>query len=269
MWRERETDDPNDRWWDQPDVPVDDPQDTPINPGDDEPAYNWLYDGMAKPPFGAPSGQEWFWNGRQWSTRNVGGTSPTTDVYNDPYPQGPVGNPRGGSGGGFGSLQDWPSYNAPNYMDPGEFDPGPAFTFREFTAPTGETMLKEPGFQFRMDQGRKALQASQFGKGQGLTGAAAKGIEEYGQNFASQEFGNVYNRALQEYDTNRNNAADIWGKAYGQRHDVYGARANNYGQQNTFNLGNATNDYNSRRDKAMDAFNKWKATGDWLSQPWE
>ncbi len=185
------------------------------------------------------------------------------------YPSYPTTYGGGGGGSGFdggGGGFDWPSYNAPGYLDPGEFDPGPAFTYKDFTAPTGQDMLQEPGFQFRMDQGRKALQASQFGKGAGLSGAAAKGIEEYGQNFASQEYGNVYNRAVNDYGINRNNAADIWGKQYGQRNDVYQARASNFGQHNTFNLGNANNDYAARRDAAMNEFNRWKASGDWLTQ---
>jgi hypothetical protein len=180
---------------------------------------------------------------------------------------------RGGAGGGASAPPassgfEWPSYQMPGYIDPGVFDPGPAFTFRDFVAPTAESMQHEPGFQFRLDQGRKALESSAAGKGVLRSGGTLKDILGYGQNFASQEYGNVYNRALNEYDTNRGNAADIWGKQYGQRKDVYGSQAENAGKRNTFNLSNAQFDWNSKYGPASqefnDLFNRWAKEGDWL-----
>jgi len=164
---------------------------------------------------------------------------------------------------------EWPTYDMPDYIDPGVFDPGPAFTFRDFAAPTAESMLNEPGFQFRMDQGRKALEGSAAGKGVLRSGGTLKDILGYGQNFASQEYGNVYNRALTEYDTQRGNAADIWGKQYGQRRDVYGYKSDNASKQNSFNLNNSQFDWNSKYGPAsqefQDLFNRWAKEGDWLT----
>ena len=216
-------------------------------------------------------GQYWDWLGDHWGMRQMP-TATSTTPQTTPTGGGDTPTTYGGGGGYVGGRGAYPGgafpgYNAPDYLDPGAFDPGPAFTFKEFMAPTGDTMLQEPGFQFRLDQGRKALEASAAGKGILRSGGTLKDILGYGQNFASQEYGNVFNRALQEYDTNRGNAADIWQKQYGQRGDVFQARANNYGQKNTFNLGNAQNDYQARRDAAMDEFNRWKAEGDWLTSP--
>jgi len=237
---------------------------------------DWLYDPTADlSGHPLPPGLRWVFQNGKWETvampqAPTATTTPTgggdiAPIGGDYTPPGGYGGGGPGAGGGGGGA--WPSYAAPSYMDPGEFDPGPRFTFRDFAAPTGDTMLQEPGFQFRLDQGRKALEASAAGRGVLRSGGTLKDILGYGQNFASQEYGNVYNRALQEYDTNRGNAADIWGKQYGQRRDVFDTRANTVGQRNTFNLGVSQNDYGARRDAAMNDFNKWKAEGDWLSNP--
>lgn len=178
---------------------------------------------------------------------------------------------------------NWPSYAAPSFVDPGTFDPGPAFSYpefsyRDFSAPTGEDVLKDPGFQFRLDQGRKALEASAAGKGILRSGGTMKDLLGYGQNFASQEYGNVYNRALSEYDTNRNNAfgtwdanrnnaADAWTKQYGQRSDVYGSNVNRANSLNSFNVNNSQFDFNGRQRQAeqefQDLYNRWAKEGDW------
>lgn len=46
------------------------------------------------------------------------------------------------------------------------------------------------GYQFRMNEGVNALNSNTFGAGVGQSGAALKALTEYGQNFASNEFGN-------------------------------------------------------------------------------
>ena len=57
----------------------------------------------------------------------------------------------------------------------------------------------DPGYQFRLDQGVKALNASAAARGMGVSGANIKGATEYGQNLGSQEYQNAFNR----YQTNR------------------------------------------------------------------
>jgi hypothetical protein len=57
----------------------------------------------------------------------------------------------------------------------------------------------DPGYQFRLEQGMKALNASAAAKGMGVSGANIKGATEYGQNMGSQEYTNAFNR----YQTNR------------------------------------------------------------------
>lgn len=52
----------------------------------------------------------------------------------------------------------------------------------------------DPGYLFRLGQGQDAVQNSMAARGGALSGNALKALNEYGQNFASNEYGNVYNR---------------------------------------------------------------------------
>lgn len=52
----------------------------------------------------------------------------------------------------------------------------------------------DPGYQFRLGEGQKQIESSAAARGGLLSGAAAKALTKYNQNFASNEYGNVYNR---------------------------------------------------------------------------
>lgn len=53
---------------------------------------------------------------------------------------------------------------------------------------------KDPGYQFRLSEGMKALDRSAAARGGLLSGGTLKGIQRYGQDMASQEFTNAFNR---------------------------------------------------------------------------
>ena len=57
-----------------------------------------------------------------------------------------------------------------------------------------QEMLKDPGYQFRLEQGQNALNNSLAAKGNMLSGSALKAAMNYNQGFASQEYGNAYQR---------------------------------------------------------------------------
>jgi anti-sigma28 factor (negative regulator of flagellin synthesis) len=67
-------------------------------------------------------------------------------------------------------------------------------------------LTQDPSYQFRLGQGANALDMSAASKGMLMSGAQAKAITQYGQNFASQEYTNAYNRSLQTNQTNNTNA---------------------------------------------------------------
>jgi hypothetical protein len=59
----------------------------------------------------------------------------------------------------------------------------------------------DPGYQFRLDQGMKALNASAAAKGMGMSGANIKGAIGYGTDMGNQ----YYQQAFNNYQTNRAN----------------------------------------------------------------
>ena len=59
---------------------------------------------------------------------------------------------------------------------------------------------QDPGYAFRMSEGMKGLERSAAARGGLLSGSTLKGIQRYGQDLASQEYQNAFNR----YQTERN-----------------------------------------------------------------
>lgn len=59
-------------------------------------------------------------------------------------------------------------------------------------------LTSDPGYQFRLKQGQDALNASLAAQGLSESGPALKAAQEYGQNFATNEYGNAYDRWLQQ-----------------------------------------------------------------------
>lgn len=53
---------------------------------------------------------------------------------------------------------------------------------------------KDPGYQFRMYEGNRGIAATQAARGGLLSGAAAKEASRYNQGFASNEYGQAYDR---------------------------------------------------------------------------
>jgi hypothetical protein len=60
---------------------------------------------------------------------------------------------------------------------------------------------QDPGYAFRMSEGMKGLERSAAARGGLLSGSALKGIQRFGQDLASQEYQNAFNR----YQTQRTN----------------------------------------------------------------
>ena len=61
---------------------------------------------------------------------------------------------------------------------------------------------RDPGYGFRMSEGMKGLERSAAARGGLLSGATLKGAQRFGQDLASTEYQNAFNR----YQTNRANA---------------------------------------------------------------
>ena len=74
------------------------------------------------------------------------------------------------------------------------YGPGGMYT----KTPTMQDLLVDPGYSFRLSEGEKALARMQAARGQYLGGGAIRAGTRYGQELASQEFGNMYSRLMDQ-----------------------------------------------------------------------
>ncbi len=129
------------------------------------------------------------------------------------------------------------AYNMPDYQagtyDVGQaYDPGAAFGYDKFQFNPGD-LQNDPGYQFQLQQGTRALDQGAAARGGALGGNQARALTQYGQGLGAQSYGDAYTRALQGYQTN------------------YGTAFNNYSMNNT----NRQNAYNINQGNRQSAFN--------------
>lgn len=74
----------------------------------------------------------------------------------------------------------------------------------------------DPGYQFRLSEGLKALERSAAARGGLLSGATGKALTRYGQEMGSQEFQNAYDRALTGYNALAEREQQQYNRALGQ-----------------------------------------------------
>jgi len=99
----------------------------------------------------------------------------------------------------------------------------------------------DPGYAFRMSEGMKALERSAAARGGLLSGATLKGTQRYGQDLASQEYQNAFNRYQAERAGTLNPYQALAGTAQTSA-NVLGGQAGQLGQQlgsNIIGAGNA------------------------------
>lgn len=164
---------------------------------------------------------------------------------------------------------------------PSNYQPG------QFTAPTAADAQNDPGYQFRLQQGQRALEQSAVARGNLLSTGTARALTDYGQQAGSQEYQNVYGRRFGEFQQREGEAANAaafnantqmaaQAQQYGQAANTYGmnqnarmtaqqqsyqnalagyqANANTYGMNynNAFQASEARN-ANNRADYALNA----------------
>lgn len=83
---------------------------------------------------------------------------------------------------------------------------------RDFTA---SDFQKDPGYDFRMAEGQKALERSAAARGGLQSGGMMKALTRYGQGVASEEYGNAYNRFNADRDRRFGRLATISGQGLG------------------------------------------------------
>jgi len=112
-------------------------------------------------------------------------------------------------------------YNGPTFGDyswytaPPSFNfSRPEFSYQDFKAPTFDEAYNDPGYQFGMKEGERALEQSASGRGVLRTGGTLKDILNYGRSAAAQQYGSVYDRNYRTYDMNRRNAFENYTTNY-------------------------------------------------------
>jgi hypothetical protein len=98
---------------------------------------------------------------------------------------------------------------------------------------TPEQMQMDPGYGFRLREGERALERMQSARGNLLSGGAIKAGQRYGQDLASQEYMNAFNRAQAQLGTRLGALGSLYGAGQAATQQVAG-QAGQYGE----NVGN-------------------------------
>jgi len=76
---------------------------------------------------------------------------------------------------------------------------------------TGQDIYDDPGYQFRLQQGQDSIQSGAAAQGGLLSGATLKALQNYGQDYASQEYQNAYNRFNADQTNQYNRLSNLVG----------------------------------------------------------
>ena len=104
-----------------------------------------------------------------------------------------------------------------------------------------EDFQADPGYAFRQSEGMKGIEGGAAARGGLLSGGALKAIQKYGQDLASQEYGNAYGRFNANQTNQYNRLAGIVNTGQGATNQITNA-AGNLGSQlgsNIIGTGNA------------------------------
>ena len=149
----------------------------------------------------------------------IGGTAPQIETFMDGASGGGGFAINSGSGGTNGGL----SFGAPATQGTQRFrvngqvfntrDEAQAFANANMTGGTEYGgFTKTPGYDFRMKQGTSAVEAGAAARGGLYSGAAMRDLQNFGQDYASSEYGNYLSRLGARADTGMN-AAQMSGAA--------------------------------------------------------
>ena len=97
---------------------------------------------------------------------------------------------------------------------------------------------QDPGYAFRQSEGLKALERSAAARGNLLSGSTLKGVQRFGQDLASQEYQNAFNRYQIERSARLNPLQSLMGSGQSATNVMTGA-AGQMGQNEAANLYNA------------------------------
>ena len=85
-----------------------------------------------------------------------------------------------------------------------------------------EDMQMDPGYAFRLAEGQKALERSAAARGGLLSGSMLKGTQRFGQDLASQEYMNAFNRAQAQLNTRLGTLGSLYGAGQASAQQIAG-----------------------------------------------
>lgn len=131
-----------------------------------------------------------------------------------------------------------------------QFKPPPAFA-----APSLAEAMNDPGYQFRLKQGQDSLGAAAAAHGTLNDSGTLKAFQDYGQNAASQEYSNVYNREADTYNRNyQTQYRDPYQFDYQRGMDLFAPQMETWRAQNAQANTNYTNAY----QHFLDDYTRWR-----------
>ncbi len=191
--------------------------------------------------------------------------------YQTPGPT-PTPTPTPGPGGGGGGPAPgsaptpfaWPEFHAPGFVPATSPTAPPPFTHPDFTAPTLDEAKNQPGYAFGLQQGLGAYENSAAARGILRGGGTLKGLFDYGNAAAEQNYANVYSQNANTYNTNLAKDAGTYATNWNVTKDVssLGNAANQQNYGDAFQ--NAGAEFNPKFQAAQlsfqDMWNRWNAT---------
>ena len=157
----------------------------------------------------------------------IGGVAPTINTVTTPGTQATRADDRNGHTGYSTATPGSTSYTV-NGQNFDTMEAAQAYANANKTGGTAWTFQNSPAYQFNMQQGLDAVQASQASKGGLYSGAAMEALQKTGAGIASNEFWNQYN-ALAGQSSAGQNAAGLQANA-GQNYATGASNAlANYG----------------------------------------
>lgn len=191
---------------------------------------------------GDPTNGQWTWvpqpTGGAAGGASAGAYQPFNERFTPPAPFAPPGNLNLGGRPGLEFIPPAPQFN--------------------FSAPTMEQAAADPGYQFGLTQGVKARDQSAAQRGVLNTGGTLKGIDEFGQDYATQHYGDFYNRAFNLAQAKFSPVMTEWGTlaSAGQR-------------QNELNYNHAYDQYQTDYGHSWDRYlQDYRAWQDWQNMDW-
>lgn len=124
---------------------------------------------------------------------------------------------------------------------------------------------QDPGYQWRLQQGQKDLQASAAAHGGLMSGAALKALDRYNQGYASNEYQNAYNRYT-------NDQGNDYSRLYGISNQGMGAAQGlgNFGQNYANSAGNALMSAGAAKAAGtMGQANAWSGAMGGIGNAWQ